>query len=96
MAISRHAQSLIKDLAYRCGFSLRRLRSAKGLEVAAENADRIRPLLHGSEPYEDFDPSDWPGDASGWGSDSPAFGELIEKLRPKRIIEVGTCHLAGT
>lgn len=90
MSISRHAQSLIKGLAYRCGFSLRRLRSAKGLEVAKDNSSRIRPLLHRTDPYEGFDPSAWPDDASGWGSDSPAFGELIEELRPKRLIEVGT------
>lgn len=42
------------------------------------------------DPYEGFDPSEWPDDPSGWGSDSPAFGELVAELKPRRIIEVGT------
>lgn len=88
--MKKHLQSLIKGLAYRCGFSLRRLRSAKELEVTADHAGRIRPRLHRIDPYADFDPSAWPDDASGWGSDSAAFGELIEKIRPTRLIEVGT------
>jgi hypothetical protein len=37
-----------------------------------------------------FDPVPWPDDVSGWGSDSPAFGELVEQVRPQLIIEVGT------
>ena len=90
MSLSHSLQSLIKGLAYRCGFSLRRLRSAEGLEVATDHTGRIRPRLHQTDPYKGFDPSAWPDDASGWGSDSAAFGELVEKHRPTRLIEVGT------
>lgn len=85
-------QSLLKSAAYRCGFSLRRLRPASGLRNTggATVSGRIRPLLHRVDPYEGFDPAPWPDDTSGWGSDSPAFRELIESIRPARIIEVGT------
>jgi hypothetical protein len=91
MSLSRHAQSLAKGLAYRLGFSLKRLRSAKkATAVSGDFTGKVRPLLHRIDPSESFDPSAWPDDAAGWGSDSPAFGELIEELRPSRILEVGT------
>lgn len=83
--------SLLKSIAYRCGFSLRRLRPAIGLGNSESLfTGRIRPLLHRVDPYEGFDPAPWPDDSSGWGSESPAFGELIESIRPTRIIEIGT------
>lgn len=91
MSFSRLAQSWIKGIAYRCGFSLRRLRSAQA--SAASSGDltgRVRPLLHRVDPYQGFDWQAWPEDRSGWGSDSPAFGELVAELKPTRIIEVGT------
>lgn len=37
-----------------------------------------------------FISSAYPVDVSGWGSDSAIFGELIEAVRPRLIIEVGT------
>ena len=42
-----------------------------------------------------------PFDPTGWNSDRPVFGELIDKFRPKQIIEVGSwvgksaIHMAG-
>lgn len=91
MSLSRHAQSLVKSLAYRCGFSLKRLRSAqRGKAVADDFTGKVRPLLHRVDPYASFDWNAWPDDASGWGSNSPAFAELVAELRPSRIIEVGT------
>lgn len=66
------------------------MRTPKAIHVEGDCADRVRPLIQRHDPYQDFDPSAWPDDASGWGSDSPAFGELIEKHQPTRIIEVGT------
>jgi hypothetical protein len=32
------------------------------------------------------------GTVWGWNSDAPIFGELLERVRPKVIIEVGTWH----
>jgi hypothetical protein len=91
MSLSRHAQSWIKGIAYRCGFSLRRLRSAsKGSGPSGDFAGKVRPLLHKVDPYQGFDWQAHPADASGWGSDSPAFGELVAAIKPRRIIEVGT------
>ncbi len=84
-------QTQLKAIAYRFGFSLRRLRPAAHLTGRSEHYNgKIRPLLHLTDPYENFDPSPWPVDIAGWGSDSPAFGELVESLRPSRIIEIGT------
>ncbi|MCF7675609.1 MAG: class I SAM-dependent methyltransferase [Akkermansiaceae bacterium] len=84
-------QSLLKSVAYRLGFSLRRLRSASGLAGTGAVFDgRVRPLLHRTDPYVGFDATLWPDDCSGWGSDSPAFAELVERVRPERIFEIGT------
>lgn len=46
--------------------------------------DRLRPDLL------DFDMVDYPLDVQGWGSDAPIFRELIEQLRPRLIVEVGS------
>ena len=84
-------QSLLKSVAYRFGFSLRRLRPASGLAGTGAAFDgRVRPLLHRTDPYAGFDATVWPDDCSGWGSDSPAFAELVERVRPERIFEIGT------
>lgn len=88
--LKSHLQSLIKGFAYRCGYSVKRLRNAHRLESAEDSDGRIRPRLHRVDPYEGFRPEDWPDDSSGWGSDSAAFGELVEELKPSRLIEVGT------
>lgn len=46
--------------------------------------DNLRPDLSG------FDASAYPDDVRGWGSDSPIFKEMIEQVRPRLIVEVGT------
>ena len=91
MSLSRRAQSWIKGVAYHFGFSLRRLRTAS--RHAASGGDftgKVRTLLHKVDPYAGFPWESYPDDASGWGSASPAFGELVAAKRPQRIIEVGT------
>jgi predicted O-methyltransferase YrrM len=47
-------------------------------------------LLHKTNPYDGFDFHSHPFDALGWGSQSPAFRELISLVKPRLIIEVGT------
>jgi hypothetical protein len=52
---------------------------------------RVRELIHQTDPYEGFPVSEYPHDTQGWcGSTHPAFALLIETVRPARIIEVGT------
>jgi len=87
---------LLKRAAYRAGFSLRRLRGVKthtgqihGTRIGNDGAALLR-AIHARDPYEGFPFADHPMDAAGWGSDSPAFAELIERTRPALIIEVGT------
>lgn len=46
--------------------------------------------LHHVSPYEGFDPVPYQLDLQGWNSFSPVFGELVEAVRPKLIVEVGT------
>jgi hypothetical protein len=46
--------------------------------------------LLGESPYAGFDPSPYELDLQGWGSEHPVFDELMEKFRPRTIIEVGT------
>lgn len=50
----------------------------------------IRQLLHGShDPYTEFK-STLPYLDFGWGSNSPVFQTVIDQIKPKVIIEVGT------
>lgn len=50
----------------------------------------LRDILYSTSPYEGLDPSDYPDDLQGWGSDHPVLASVIEKLRPQRIVEVGS------
>ena len=52
--------------------------------------DELLALLHPVDPYAGFDFAARPLDAHGWGSDTPAFLELIRAQKPQLIIEVGT------
>lgn len=40
--------------------------------------------------YRDFDPTPFPVKIEGWNSQHPIFRRLIEQVRPKLIVEVGT------
>jgi cephalosporin hydroxylase len=46
--------------------------------------------LFKKSPYDGFDFARIPADMQGWGSDHRFFAELIGKVRPTTIIEVGT------
>lgn len=95
-------KSLLKTLFYRFGYSITRVRPAarQGAVAAGGQADLMK-LLHAQNPYADFPLADYPEDLQGWGSQSPAFAELLSKVKPQRIIEVGTwkggsaIHMAG-
>ena len=50
----------------------------------------LREILYAVSPYESINPADYPDDLQGWGSDHPVLAAAIEKLRPKRIVEVGS------
>jgi hypothetical protein len=41
-------------------------------------------------PYEGYDPSPFPLDLQGWGSEHPMFARLIDETHPELIIEVGS------
>jgi glycosyltransferase involved in cell wall biosynthesis len=41
-------------------------------------------------PYAHFNYRDYPQDLQGWGSSDPLFNQLIDQVKPKIIIEVGT------
>jgi cephalosporin hydroxylase len=57
--------------------------------------------LYGVDPYEGFPLDQWPERLHGWFSDAPVFEEVISKVRPDLIIEVGSwlgasaIHMAG-
>lgn len=51
---------------------------------------RLREKLYTVCPYEGLDPAQYPDDLQGWGSDHPVLAAAIEKLRPTRIVEVGS------
>lgn len=86
-------QFLLKTALYRLGYSVKRIRPLPaGHQRAATPAAiaDIRRLLHPADPYAGFDASAWPLDLHGWGSDSPAFRELLTATRPRLVVEVGT------
>lgn len=51
---------------------------------------RLRNLLYPESPYLNFPLDEHPADRQGWGSTKPVFRTLIERHRPRRIIEVGS------
>jgi len=61
----------------------------------------VSPLIHAVDPYEGFDASVFEVDLQGWASGHPIFESVINKLKPKLLIEVGTwkgasaMHMAG-
>jgi len=65
------------------------------------NTEQWIDILHEENPYENFDPKDLKLDMQGWGSNEPIFSRLIEEIKPKLIIEIGTwkgasaIHMAG-
>src|SRR6185295_14421751 len=85
--------SLLKSVFYRLGFSIKKLRPASaGTRKSGRQAlpAEIRSLLHVEDPYAGFDAAALPLDLHGWGSESPAFRELILRVKPRLIVEVGT------
>jgi hypothetical protein len=89
-------QDLLKRLAFRMGFSLRRMRGVPtrhavgtGARLGNDGAALAR-AIHATDPYQGFCYEEIPFDGQGWGSDSPAFGTLVERVKPCLIIEVGT------
>lgn len=50
----------------------------------------LRDRIFEVSPYEDFDPTPYPEDLQGWGSDDPLLTEAVRVLRPALICEVGS------
>lgn len=51
---------------------------------------RLADMLFGGSPYEGLDVSAVQPDLQGWGSDHYILVDIIEAIRPTRIIEVGS------
>jgi SAM-dependent methyltransferase len=51
---------------------------------------RIRDLIHDIDPYDGLMLDSYTPDLQGWGSTHPVFRYLIEDIRPRLILEVGT------
>jgi len=89
-------KDLLKSIAYRFGFSLRQLRGVKSKsgdtvgKIIGNDGELLKSAIHAADPYESFQFEEIARDDQGWGSASPAFGILIERLKPKLVIEVGT------
>lgn len=47
-------------------------------------------LFQGINPFKEIDADAIPDDRKGWGSEDPFLHEIIEKVRPKTILEIGT------
>ena len=50
----------------------------------------LRDTLFAESPYTNLDTSLYPDDLQGWGSDHPILAAAIAKIRPHRIVEVGS------
>ena len=53
-------------------------------------ARQLNRIIHQGSPYKNFNAKDYKLDLRGWGFESPVFEILINEIRPKIIIEVGT------
>lgn len=89
-------QDFLKQLAYRFGFSLRRMRGVRTHADAPAGAklgnagEALLHAIHAVDPYAGFAYETIAFDDQGWGSRSAAFGNLVARIRPSLIIEVGT------
>lgn len=88
-------QSLIKTALYKAGYSIKRIRKTPPRSAHAPKREEcgtpdVMRLLHENNPYDGFDFQSLPFEAHGWGGQSPAFRELITRIKPRLIIEVGT------
>ena len=85
-------KSLLKAAFYHFGYSICKVRPVGAAAAVGTNggAGRLMPLIHADSPYENFPLTDYPEDLQGWGSQSPAFDEIMARIKPSRIIEVGT------
>lgn len=59
------------------------------LEGTAAPNERTLSLLYEESPYAGFDIDAHPEDLQGWNSYANVFRDMIEAVRPRRIIEVG-------
>ncbi|BAZ15801.1 glycosyl transferase [Calothrix sp. NIES-4071] len=55
-----------------------------------KSTQEIADNLGLENPYTHFNYRDYPLDLQGWGSNDPLFEQLIDQIKPKTIIEVGT------
>ena len=51
---------------------------------------RVREAIFETSPYEGFDPSPWPDDLQGWGSDHPLLIGAVREFDARRILEIGS------
>jgi hypothetical protein len=54
-----------------------------------ETGAKVRDLIHKTNPYNDFCYT-FNDKIEGWGSNSLIFDDIIEEVKPKLIVEVGT------
>lgn len=52
--------------------------------------NNLMQLIHPTNPYENFDFKSIPYDIQGWNGTFPIFNDLINKIKPKVVVEVGT------
>lgn len=53
-------------------------------------ASQLHDLLFDGSPYDGFDPSAFPLDVSGWLMDADVLDQLVDQIKPRLIIEVGS------
>jgi len=79
---------------------LRRLRSlfsrhasvppARPAATVASGAAELCRRIHRGDIYASFPVADYALDLQGWNSDSPVFRRLMEEVRPRVVVELGT------
>lgn len=50
---------------------------------------RVRTLIHKTDPYLGFSPN-YTSEIKGWNCEHPKLAELIQKIKPTTVIEVGS------
>lgn len=87
-------KNLVSAVASRLGYIVKKRTDGITRSMTASDLDFssqvLMSLIHGKNIYEGFDYPSFDFDPQGWGSQSPAFGKIIEKHRPQFIIEVGS------
>lgn len=89
LRIDRRVDAILRVVGGGSDTELTIVHAGKNPETRSSLRDFVKALALDAAPAR-FDADAVGSDMQGWGSQSPLFAEVIDKLKPREIVEVGT------